>query len=192
MNADINYKQKACRDLIDLVTGEISQMEFINNYKVNSPKSIDYHNIISAATRGAPNVYDAKFAKSVGMTELELEPLRRLDAGYIAQKLIPALFKVAYTRTPNQALGGDGMPASYDRHYNTGIAAADALVTLTRIDANSPMMSYLYDEYFFPRIIPTERRTGLLSPQSVLNIIDQDYRLCKAASVKMLNEGMMK
>ena len=192
MFAEQNYKKLAFQDVIAFVAGKNSKDSFVQQYKANAQKSADYNAVIADIAHGGITIYDEKFAQSVGMTAQDFEPLRRATPDYIAEKIIPALYQVAYTRTPNNRLGGDGKTESYDRHYNIGPAAFNALVILSGVNPNSPAMKYVYDEYFFPRVTPDSRKTGLLRNESILDLIRQDSKLCQAQNAQMATKDMMK
>lgn len=186
--ATTNYKKQALQDIIDFISGKIQESEFLQKYKVNATKSHDYVDIVSDVLH-SNHVYDAKFAQSVDMQETDFEPLKRAGLDYIASKIVPALFAVAYTRTPNNRIGGDGKPESYDRQRNIGGAALSALRTLASTPEHSVAMMYIYNEYFFPRLISDKRKTNLLSNLSILGLIRQDAKLTEAQNIQMASQN---
>ena len=186
--ATTNYKKQALQDIIDFISGKIQESEFLQKYKVNATKSHDYVDIVSDVLH-SNHVYDAKFAQSVDMQETDFEPLKRAGANYAAEKLVRALFSIAYTRKPNNRIGGDGKPESYDRQRNIGPVALVALRTLGSIPENSVAADYVYNEYFFPRIIEGYRRTNMLSPSSIFEQIRKDAKLTEADNVKLASSS---
>ena len=135
------------------------------------------------------SMYDEQFAKSVDMQVADFEPLKHANSDYIASKIVPALFAVAYTRTPNNRTGSDGKPESYDRQRNIGSAALSALRTIASTPENSVAMMYVYNEYFFPRVISDNRKTNLLSNRSILDLIRQDAKLTEAQNIQMASQN---
>ena len=192
MLAEQNYKKLAFQDVIAFVAGQKSKDSFVQQYKANAAKSADYNAVIADIAHGGITIYDEKFAQSIGMPAQDFEPLRRATPDYIAEKIIPALYQVAYTRTPNNRLAGDGKTESYDRHYNIGPAGFNALVILSGVNPNSPAMKYVYDEYFFPRVVPDSKRTGLLRNETILDSIRQDSKICRMQNAQLGWKDMMK
>jgi len=189
MNSEItNYKKMAYQDIIAFISGQVKEPEFVQKYKVNAIKSQDYAGVVSDILCSSQS-YDAKFAQSVGMQEVDFEPLKRAGADYVADKLVQALFSVAYTRKPNNRIGGDGKPESYDRQRNIGPAAVVALKTLSSVPEYSVAMNHVYNEYFFPRMIEPARRTNLLRPGVILDLIRKDAQLTDADNVKLTSQG---
>lgn len=186
--ATTNYKKQALQDIIDFISGKIQESEFLQKYKVNATKSHDYVDIVSDVLH-SNHVYDAKFAQSVDMQETDFEPLKRAGADYAAEKLVRALFSIAYTRKPNNRIGGDGKPESYDRQRNIGPAAVVALRTLGSVPEYSIAMNYVYNEFFFPRMIEPARRTNLLRPGVILDQIRKDAQLTDAENVKLASQS---
>ena len=189
MNSEItNYKKIALQDVIAFISGKIQESEFVQKYKVNAAKSHDYVGVVSDILCSNQS-YDAKFAQSADMQETDFVPLKRAGDDYIAEKLVHALFSIAYTRTPNNRIGGDGKPESYDRQCNIGPAALVALRTLGSVPEYSVGMNHVYNEYFFPRMIEPARRTNLLRPGVILDLIRKDAQLTDADNVKLTSQG---
>lgn len=189
MNSEMtNYKKMAYQDIIAFISGQVKEPEFVQKYKVNAIKSQDYAGVVSDILCGSQS-YDAKFAQSVGMQEVDFEPLKRAGADYVSDKLVHALFSIAYTRTPNNRIGGNGQPESYDRQRNIGPAAFVALRTLGSVPEYSVAMNHVYNEYFFPRMIEPARRTNLLRPGVILDLIRKDAQLTDADNVKLTPQG---
>lgn len=186
--ATTNYKKQALQDIIDFISGKIQESEFLQKYKVNATKSHDYVDIVSDVLH-SNHVYDAKFAQSVDMQETDFEPLKRAGADYAAEKLVRALFSIAYTRKPNNRIGGDGKPESYDRQRNIGPAAVVALGTLGSIPENSVAADYVYNEYFFPRRTEVNRRTNMLSASSIFEEIRKDAELTNVDNVRLASQS---
>ena len=183
-----NYEKLALQDIIDFVSGKIQESEFVQKYKVNAPKSRDYAGIVSEVLYGSQS-YDAKFAQSVGMQVTDFMPLNRAGDDNVAEKLVHALFSIAYTRKPNTRIGGDGKPESYDRQRNTGPVALVALRTLGNVPEYSVAMDHVYNEYFFPRVVESKRRTNMLSNRSILDLIRSDAQQTEADNVKLASQG---
>lgn len=190
MIPETNYKKLAFQDTIALISGQITQAEFIRRYNINAPRSTEYTNAIINVLQDTIIAYDAKFAGSIAMTESDLMPLRRAEKEHVAEKIVAALFQIAYTRTPNNKRTIDNQPETYARKYNMGPAAVKALTTLGAIDPYVPAMNFVYNEYFFPYIMSENRKTGLLSNESILSEIRRDARLCNKANAKMSIQGM--
>ena len=190
MDSEItNYKKMAYQDIIAFISGQVKEPEFIQKYKVNAIKSHDYAGVISAILQRDDFMYDAKFAQSVAMQEADFEPLKRAGADYVANKLVQALFSVAYTRKPNNRIGGDGKPESYDRQRNIGPAAFVALRTLGSVPEYSIAMNHVYNEFFFPQMVEPARRTNLLHPGNILDLIRQDAQLTGEENVKLASQS---
>lgn len=183
-----NYKKLAVQDVIDFVSGKIQESEFVQKYKINATKSYDYTDAVNDILCGG-QLYDAKFAQSVGMQEADFEPLKRAGANYVAEKLVHALFPIAYTRTPNNRIAGDGKPESYDRRRNIGAVAHVVLKTLSSVPEHSVAADYIYNEYFFPHIVKADRRTNMLSKSSILEQIRMDAQLTAADNIKLAQQG---
>ena len=177
MNSEItNYKKIALQDVIAFISGKIQESEFVQKYKVNAAKSHDYVGVVSDILCRNQS-YDAKFAQFADIDD------------YIAKKLVHALFSIAYTRKPNNRIGGDVKPESYDRQRNIGPVAFIALRTLGSVPENSIAANYVYDEYFFPRAVDVNRRTNMLSIHSILEEIRKDAQLTDADNVKLASQG---
>lgn len=192
MDTKMNYKKLAYLDTIALLLGNITQDEFVQRYKTNAARSSDYAEVIAGIVHDVMPVFDDNFAQKVGMQVADFAPLMRADKDWRARRLVPALFSVAYTRAPNGRRASDGQPETYDRHYNIGFAPARALQTLATTGDMTPAMEYIYDEYFFPRVTPAQRKTGLISNAAVLESIRHDFDLCSAQNAKMTVQGMSK
>lgn len=184
MKKEINYKQTAYLDVRDLMSGKIDEAEFIKRFKQHAPKSSEYTAVISDLSQASATIYDDKLAKSVGLRKEDFGTLPAAGGENIARKLIPALFKVAYTTTPNKQLTDDGKPAPYEKRYNTGYAAAQALGVLGSIEPGNAVMKMLYDEYFYPQTVSDNGKSLKLKYATILNNIRKDFQLCKTANVK--------
>lgn len=157
MSETINPKKQACTDVLSFHKGKISKEEFMASYKAHAGKYLDYahtvEDLMLSDMNGHYNRYDFEpFAKECDISEADGEELL-VNQQYYQQKLVDALFDIAYTRTPNNERGGDGKPMSYDRKYNIGVIAERALLSLSHIkETDTGAMPHLRNAWAYPRL----------------------------------------
>ena len=150
----VEYSGQACKNVLSLLSGEIDKEAFVSLYKNNATKSRDYAEVIGVMMRQKiSDLYNRNdAAKRLGIKENEFDALSFEQSKFGAvDKVVDAIYDVAYTRIPNNNLAIDGQPISYDRKRNDGIAAERALYTLSQIGEYGLGMSALKDAYVFPR-----------------------------------------
>ena len=171
----VNYKQMAWQDIISYVGHNMSKAEFVRRYNVYAPQSYAYSGAVTTVLRDITVEGFRDEAEHVGMNIEEFRPLincRELRAQDVyVSKIVSALFNVAFTRIPNNDIAPDGRPMIWDRRVNINPASAAALHTLANTDEYSVAMPYVYNEYFYPRVTPDERKVNMLSNSSILGCI---------------------
>lgn len=183
------YMAKACRDLSSYLNNEISKEDFIVSYKINASKSLDYAHIVADLLNANIDTVcrQENSEKQLGVSQdeyLNLMNLRTKTA--TEQKIVDAVYDVAYTRIPNNDKDRFGKPLSYDRKRNQGVAAERALTALSTINEYGFAMNALREAYFFPRTnIPN---TGLTSNRALLDTIKDDAKVCASENRYMLNQ----
>ncbi len=177
-DTNISFRRQACLDVLSLLNGEKTKEDFIKLYKIWAEKSIDYASAVEATMRH--RLYDKSrevvFAKYNGISIKECKDLFDEQGNIRAtKKIVSALFDVAYTRTPNNRIGGDGKPESWDRNVNQGLAAERALLSLSRIDEYSDGMIFLREEFSYPRNVNDYH----VNNRDILNVVGLNYKDCR-------------
>ena len=184
------FKKQACIDVLSFLENNTTKEDFIKAYKQNASKSINYAFTISELMKsGLDNRLDRKlFATECGLSEEECNRLFTKQGEFEAtKKIVNSLFDVAYTRIPNNELGGDGKPASYDRKINLGTASERALLALSNIKEYSPEMGYLRAEYAFPR----QGNDFKVKDTTILESIRQDNLSCCTKNKTMMPQNFV-
>ena len=186
-DTNTEYRKAACLNALSFFKGETSKEGFVNSYKKNASKSAAYAFMIEDLMQnGLYKRHErGSFANNAGLTKEECDNLfaEQIKASS-TERLVGALFEIGYTRIPNNELGGDGRPASYNRKINTGAAAERALLSLSCIPEYSLEMSYLRTEYAFPR-------KGIdfkVKDSVILESVRQDYITCAQINQKMARQ----
>ena len=183
-DTNTEYRRSACLDALSFFKGETSKEDFIKSYKKNALKSTEYAFMIEDIMQeGLYKRYNSdSLANYSGLTKEECDNLfsEQIKVGS-TERLVGALFEIGYTRIPNNDLGGDGKPASYDRKINTGVAAERALLSLSHIPEYSSEMSYLRTEYAFPR----KGSDFKVKDSIILESVRQDQQSCFVANQKL-------
>ena len=160
---------QAFSDCQSFLSDKTTKEKFVSAYKVGAVKSIQYAAVVDMLTREA--ILSPGFNKKDLLEESGLSSKEILELGKSQnrEKLVGALFDVAYTRTPSQEKGGDGKPMSWDREANTGYAAEIAFKTLKRIDENSPVFHSLKTNFAYPRKAEDYKATNSAIRESILD-----------------------
>lgn len=182
------FKRLACTDVLSFLENKTTKDAFVKSYKQNASKSSDYANTVSELMKSGidKRYYRKVFATDSGISEEECGRLfTEQEKSMATEKIVNALFDVAYTRIPNNEIGGDGKPASYDRRFNPGTAAERALLALSSIKEYSPEMEYLRTEYAYPR----EAQDFKVKNSAILESIKQDYSSCVSQNTQLFSRG---
>ncbi len=188
------YSGKACKDVLAYLKGEKDKQEFVSSYKKNAAKSLDYVDVVSCMmSQKITDVCNRNNAeKRLGISKDEFDILSFEQSKHGAvEKIVDAVYDVAYTKIPSNDLGGDGKPVSYDRRRNEGLAAERSLDSLSRIGEYGLGMSALRDAYFFPR--KNVPNTGMTKNETILDMVKDDANRCRASNqqkIALLNRGM--
>ena len=177
---DVNKQNilSACNITLDFFEGKISKEDFISNYNKFAHNAYYAHTILDLMRSGLSARYDVEtWCKFTGMSKdkcLELfEEQGKFEA---TKKIVNALFEVAYTRTPNNELGGDGKPMSYRKTANSGYAAEAALFALSTIipgyTSYTPEIEYLRSEFAFPRAAADFK----VADSKIIETVKEDYK----------------
>lgn len=187
---DKGFKKQACIDVLFFLENRITKENFMKSYKQNASKSINYAFTISELMEsGLDKRQDRNlFAKEFDLSEEECNRLFTEQGKFEAtNKIVNSLFDIAYTRIPDNALGGDGKQASYDRKINLGTAAERALLALSCIKEYSPEMVYLRTEYAFPR----RGDDFKVKDTAILESIKQDCISCRLKNKDMTSQHLV-
>ena len=104
------------------------------------------------------------------------------------QKLIDAVYDVAYTRTLNNERGGDGKPMSYDRKYNIGPAAEYALRALMNTCDSPKDVDYVHMAWSYPRQLADSKTSNADIKES----ISRDFENCKNTNKTIREQQKMR
>ncbi len=189
--AKVEYSQKACKDVLSYLKGETDKEAFVASYIKNASKSVDYSELIGGLMRqDIKSIYNRDDAEArLGISGKELDALSLEQQLGAADKIVDAVYDVAYTRVPNNEVGGDGKPMSWERRRKDGLVAERALDTLGRIGEYGLGMPALRKAYFYPRTsFPNTYITG---DAVVLDIIKGDANICRTGNKQRAQQAMM-
>lgn len=192
----VEYSGKACRNVLAYLKGEIDKEAFVSLYKENVIKSKNYAEIVGEVMRQRmSDLYNRNDAtKRLGIETSEFDALSFEQSKFGAvDKIVDAVYDVAYTRIPNNSLARDGQPLSYDRKRNDGIVAERALDTLSRIGEFGVGIQALKEAYFFPRKNVPD--VGMTKNTMVLDLVREDANSCRTSNLQKaqqyaLNRGI--